>query len=111
MGLAAGKLDRRLTLLRASKADDGLQTVQGEHQPLATVWASREDISDGERGRATGVSATASARFIVRHSRSTAGLTPMDRVREGGQEFDILGIKERGRQVGLEITAARRADA
>jgi SPP1 family predicted phage head-tail adaptor len=111
MGLAAGKLDRRLTLLRASQGDDGLQTVEGDFEPVGTVWAQRTDISDGERSRASGVTATATTRFQVRYSASTARLTVTNRVREGGQEFDIVGIKELGRRVGFEITAARRADS
>lgn len=108
--MAAGKLDRRLVLLGASTGDDGFQTGPGGFEPLGTVWASRVDISDGERSRASGVAATATARFQIRHSTAAAALTPANRVREGEQEFDILGIKQLGRRLGFEITAARRAD-
>ncbi|MGQ3041109.1 MAG: head-tail adaptor protein [Brevundimonas sp.] len=106
----AGKLDRRLSILRAGLVDDGFQTVPGDFETVATLWASREDISDGERGRASGVSATATSRFQVRHSTTAAAITPQDRLSEGGQTFDILGIKQLGRRIGLEITASRRAD-
>lgn len=108
--MRAGKLDRRLTILRAALEDDGFQNTPGDFASVATVWASREDISDGERGRAGGVSATATTRFQVRYSTTTAAVTPKDRVSEGGQTFDVLGIKQIGRRVGFEITAARRAD-
>lgn len=110
MGMAAGKLDRRLTILRAALEDDGFQTVPGDYATVSTIAASREDISDGERGRATGVSATATTRFHVRYSATSAAMTPKDRVSEGGQIFDIVGIKQLGRRVGFEITASRRAD-
>ena len=108
--MRAGKLDRRLAILRAGLIDDGFQTVPGDFTTVATIWASREDVSDGERGRASGVSATATSRFQVRHSATSAAITPQDRLSEGGETFDILGIKQLGRRIGLEITGARRAD-
>lgn len=108
--MRAGKLDRRLTILRAALEDDGFQTTPGDYAEVATIAASREDISDGERGRASGVSATATTRFKVRYSNTSAAITPKDRVSEGGEEFDVVGIKQIGRRVGFEITASRRAD-
>lgn len=108
--MRAGKLDRRLAILRAGEVDDGFQTVPGDFTTVATIWASREDISDAERGRASGVSATATTRFQVRHSATSAAISPTDRVSEGGAVFDVIGIKQLGRKVGLEITGARRAD-
>ena len=110
MGMKAGDLNRRLTILRGGTEDDGFQTVSGAFDVVGTVWASRSDISDGERGRAGGIEATATTRFQVRYSAMTAAVTPKDRVKEGTQTFNVLGVKEIGRRIGFEITASRRSD-
>jgi hypothetical protein len=50
------------------------------------------------------------ARFTVRWSPFTAGISPKDRLTCEGVEYDITGIKEIGRRVGVEISASARAD-
>lgn len=77
---------------------------------LGTIWASRKDVSDGEKMAAGDVMATIAARFVVRSSEMTRGLTAQDRLTEGGKVFHIAGIKELDRRGYLEITAEARAD-
>lgn len=105
----AGDLDRRITLRRKTETNTGLGVTM-TWADLGTVWASRKDVSDGEKMAAGGVMATLAARFVVRSSTLTRGLTPKDALIEGGKTFQIMGVKEMGRRDFLEITAEARAD-
>lgn len=107
--IGAGKLDRRITLERSTLSDDGLSQVE-TWAPLAEVWAGMTPISDGERWRAGEVGATATHRFVIRHSSTSATLNPKDRLIYEGRTFNISGTKEIGRREGIEITASARAD-
>ena len=105
--MTAGKLDRQVQFRRASLTDDGFSSVEIFADHGAPVWASKQDISDGERWRADTVEATVTTRFAVRSSVFTRGLTPNDRMTCEGGEYAIFGIKEVGRRKMLEITAGR----
>lgn len=107
----AGQLDRRIQFLRATLTDDGLSKVETFNPHGYQVWAQKTELSDGERWRAGEVAAHVTARFRVRWSSFTAGLTPKDRLTCEGRTYDIAGIKEiEGRRQWLEITAAARID-
>jgi len=106
--MIAGKLDRRVQFLRAGIVDDGLQSRPGPHLPHgAPVWASRHQISDGERFRSDGAFRDAVARFAVRWSQLSAGITETDRLICEGVTYAISGIKEIGRREGIEITVSK----
>jgi SPP1 family predicted phage head-tail adaptor len=85
--IGAGKLDRRVQFRRATLADDGFGTVETWGNHGSPVWASRKDVSDGERWRAGQVQANITTRFVVRYSAFSAGITPVDRLTCEGQEF------------------------
>ncbi|MDO6589446.1 head-tail adaptor protein [Loktanella sp. D2R18] len=101
----AGKLDRRVQFVRAVLNDDGFQKVEqfADHGDL--IWASKTDVSDGERMSAGAVSASLTARFVVCSSAFTRDLTAKDALTYNGVTFAIFGIKEIGRNYRLEITA------
>ena len=110
--LGAGmRLDRRVQFRRYTLTDDGFGAVEvwgnyGLAQP-----ASKADVSDGERWRASEVQAHITSRFVVRWSVFTSDLSPKDKLRCERVEYDISGIKEiKGRRRWLEITAAARSD-
>ncbi len=107
--MQAGKLDRRVTIERATMADDGFGQTPTWAE-LATVWASRRDVSDAERFASGEVSAQITTRFRIRWSSVVAGIDPRDRLICEGRTYDIAAVKEIGRREGLEITAAARAD-
>ena len=108
---AVGHLDRRIQFLRATRSDDGIAQVETFRDHGSRVWAQKKEISDGERWRAGEVAAHITARFVVRWSSFTAGITPKDRLVCEGRNYDITGIKEiEGRRQWLEITAAVRID-
>jgi SPP1 family predicted phage head-tail adaptor len=108
--LAAAKLDRRIVLQRATFAQDATGQQIATWATLATVWASKQDVSDGERIAAAEVSAEITTRFQIRWGSPWSDLNPKDRVSYDGRTYDISAVKEIGRRVGLEITAAARSD-
>jgi SPP1 family predicted phage head-tail adaptor len=107
----AGSLDRQIQFQRATSADDGygMVTTWADHGCLQ--WAKKTDASDGERWRASEVSAIITTRFVVRYSEFTRDISPKDRLTCEGFSYEISGIKEiDGRRRWLEITAAARSD-
>lgn len=107
----AGRLDRQVTLRRASAASsNGFNEPVAIWSDLATVRAGFAPVSDGERLRAGETLANMQCRFTVRWSATTAGVDPRDRLIFDGREFDINGVKETGRRDFIEITATARAE-
>lgn len=108
--MRAGKLDRRITLERFTATRDEFNEPVETWGTLATVSASYEPLSDGEKFRASETAAEASARFAIRYSTTVADLNPKDRLTFEGDPWEIVRVKEIGRREGLEITATARAD-
>lgn len=108
----AGDLDRRIVLQRAATVE-GLTADTTGFQTLRTVWASKTDISDDERIRASQVGAVVTTRFQVRWAADVATMSGADRLEYppgSGSFYSISGTKEIGRRDRIEITAARLAD-
>lgn len=108
--MAAGPLDRRITLERATVTFDDLGGAVETWSTLATVWAQVLPISDGERWRAAEVGAEVTTRFRIRWSTTVADVGPKDRIAYAGRVFNIAGVKELGRREGIEITATARGE-
>ena len=108
--MKAGKLDRRITLQRATVTYDALNNPVQTWATLVTVWASKSEISDSERVAAKEVGAEATKRFQIRYSTDVDDLNPKDRLTYNSETYQILGVKELGRREGFEITAVVRAD-
>lgn len=106
----AGKLDRRITIRRATVTADAMNEPVETWADLLCLWAAKRDVSDRERLQASEYGATITTRFTVRWSQAASGITPKDRISIDGSTYDILGIKELGRRAFLEITAAARAE-
>lgn len=105
-----GKFDRRIQFRRYVVTDDGYSSVETWQNEGQAIWASRRDVSDGEKAANGSVFAEISARFVVRSDTFTRSITPKDRLIEEGQEFDIIGLKQLGRRDYLEITAVAASD-
>ena len=103
-------MDRRVTIQRATLTDDGFSTGPSAWVTVATVAASKSEISDAERSASQALGAVATTRFVIRYSLAVADVNPKDRLVCEGRTYDVSGVKEPGRREGLEITAARRAD-
>lgn len=108
--MQAGKLDRRITIQRASVTKDEYNNDVPTWEDVATVWAAYEPIRDGERFRAGERAAEASARFQIRYSSQVSDVTGKDRLIFNGQTYEITHTKEVGRRVGIELTTVARAD-
>ncbi len=105
-----GRLDRRITILRAGVVDDGYAERPGVYAAVAAIWATKTDVSDAERFRSGAISAEITTRFVVRWSEFAAGIGPKDRIRCEGRDYDIVGVKETERRRWLEITGRARTD-
>lgn len=108
--MQAGPLDRRITIERATATFDEFNAPVEKWSVLATVWASKTDIKDGERFRADAVSSQITTRFRIRFSSMVADVNPKDRVIYSGRVYDIVAVKEIGAREGIEITASARLD-
>lgn len=106
----AGALDRRITLRRATKAQDELGQEIETWADLATVWASRRRASARETLAASEVSAAITDVFEIRYDGAWSDLSPLDRVGFEGRDYDIVSVDEIGRREGLRIAAVARAE-
>lgn len=105
--IGAGELDRRITILRPGAAThNGWELVPGAMTPVATVWARRRDISDGERTRGNIDSALVVARFVIRWRADIDHACAID---HDGLHFQVVAVKELGRREWLELTASAEA--
>lgn len=108
--MRAGPLDRRITIERATATTDAFGGETLTWATVATVWGSREDVTDGERWRAAEVAATITTRFRIRWSSDVSSVSPKDRLVCEGRTYQIHHVKEIQRRTGLEITASARAE-
>jgi hypothetical protein len=95
--VAASWFRFRLEVLRAATVRSaGLNTPvpAAATPPLGVCSADKWDVSDGERVAAAAVSASITARFLVRTSTLTRAIAPNDRVRVAGVTYDVTGNKE-----------------
>lgn len=76
---------------------------------LATVEASKVDISGREDPAAASIDAAIVTRFRVRWQPVLADLSPADRVVYDGRTYDIQAVKEQQLRVGIEILATASA--
>jgi SPP1 family predicted phage head-tail adaptor len=106
-----GRLDERLTILRAVQTTNDYNEPVDSWTTYATIWARRIDASAGETVRAREVGAQVTAHFQVRHSSQTVTVTPKDRLQlEGGLIYDVTGVRELERNHWLEFHAVARQD-
>jgi SPP1 family predicted phage head-tail adaptor len=106
-----GRLDRRITIERATTAANDFNEPVQTWATLTEVWAHAAPVMDAEKVRAGETLALKSYRFTIRYSAIVADVDPRDRLTFDGRTFDIAGVKEIGRRQGLEITATARAES
>lgn len=99
-----------IDLMRPSSVDDGFQVAPGAGVSLGRCWASRRDISDGEKFKAGEMAADLMARFVVRPTLLTRSVTPKDAILHNGQQLSIVGIKTISEGTLIEFTTAERSD-
>ncbi|KPH80567.1 phage head closure protein [Bosea vaviloviae] len=105
----AGDLDRRIVIERfVVVGDDGYGNEITEWRELASIAASRLDVSDTERVAFGRLVSTRVSRFVIRAAGPQASVNAVDRLAHDGLTWEIIGVKEAkdGRNRFLEITAA-----
>ena len=108
--LEVGKLDRRLTIQRATYSTNALNEKVATWGDLATMWTQVSYKNARERIENQQLMGTLMTRFVVRWNPDIANVTPEDRILYEGRIYDIHGVYEFGRHIGLEIHATARAD-
>lgn len=101
--MRAGALDRRAELKRrvlTRDATTGEEVVS--YSTYATVWASKRDVRGREFFAAQQVNAELTTIWQMRHR---SDVVHTDRIVCEGVTYNIIGIAEIGRRVGLEIQA------
>jgi SPP1 family predicted phage head-tail adaptor len=102
--MRAGKLDRVITIERATTTIDASGTPQEAWATLATMRAELLDGTTDEFARSFGASTEAVAVFRTRY---LDGLTVSVSVTFEGRAFGIKQVKEIGRRRGLELRTER----
>jgi SPP1 family predicted phage head-tail adaptor len=103
--MQAGRLDRRVTILRRNLQRDEFGQQIESYDPIDTVWAQKVDVTGRELFAAQRPIGEGTTRFRIRWRND---LTITDRLQYDGTEYDIVQMTELGRQEGLEIVAIRR---
>ncbi len=106
----AGRMDRRIAIVRETETGRNAFNEPIVSTTETTVWASKEDIRDGERWTAQEVGAEVTTRFRIRWSATFADLDPQASITFDGRAYNVVSTKEIGRREGIEITANARAD-
>jgi head-tail adaptor len=108
--VAAGRLDRRVTILRG-----GVPTVDDYNEPVAgadaetETFASVRPVPGTERFRNAENAADAPMRFVFRWRADLVRVT--DRLRFEGRIFAVASVTEIGRREGIEVLATARGEA
>lgn len=105
--MRAGKLDRRVTIRRASVTYDAFNNPVETWADAATVWAQQRPNRGGERFTAQEIAGAAVMTFHIRHR---SDVTVKDRIQYDGREWDIRDVREIGRRVVTEIDCTARAE-
>ena len=109
MSISAGRLNRRITIERATVTTNDLNEPVKAWGEIGDRWAAREDVSDAEMIAAGELGASLGARFTVRRDELTETITPADRLTHDGAVWNIKAVREKrdAPRAFLEIRAAR----
>lgn len=101
--IAAGKLNKRITLRALAAGQDAAGQPSGAWGDVATVWAAVQDISGREFIGAGGVQNEAQTRIFIRRR---ADVVPAMRVLQGAITYHIEAVLEQ--DSGLQLLACKR---
>jgi SPP1 family predicted phage head-tail adaptor len=103
--MEAGKLDRRITIQTYLNTKNEFGEVEQAWTDVATVWAAVNETGGSEKEEAKQVQATDNTVFAIRFRWDVA---EKDRIIYRNKPYNILSIKEIGRQKGLEIVTTHK---
>lgn len=105
--MRAGKLDRRVTIQRATTASNSFNEPIETWADVATVWGQQRPNRGNERFAAQEVAGSAVMTFQIRYR---SDVTVKDRLSYDGRLWNILDVRELGRREATEIDAVARAE-
>lgn len=107
--LAAGSLDRRITIEQSIPTRSTTGEVTRSWVPLAVVYASLTLPSARQAMSSQQMQSEVDAVFTIRHRED---VTPHEarRVLFHGKRYRIKGVRELGRKVGLQLDCTARAE-
>jgi SPP1 family predicted phage head-tail adaptor len=109
--IGAHDLDRRIVILEPQITFNEFNEPIETFEELMRVAAKRSDVSTTEAFRAQEIGAELTARFTIRWSARASAIDARHRVRFGGKDYNITGIREReDRERWLEINAVVRSE-
>ena len=108
--LAAGNLDRRVTLRRLVETASGSGAVIYTPEDVATVWAQKVPERGSEGFREQQVQGWAVVIWRLRYSLDVMDPTVKWQLVEGVRVYDVLEVRELGRREGWELVTRARAE-
>lgn len=102
--MGAGQLDRRVRLERPVETQDSVGGIVTAWKLVATVWASKRDVSAREYFSADSTRAEGDTIWMIRHMLDVQNKW---RLVHGSDVYDIEGISEVGRREFLTLFCKR----
>ena len=103
--MAAGKRDRRITILRPVIARDAAGAEIRTYVRWIDRWAQVADVDGSETYESHERRSSRGVKFRMLF---VDGLTAQHRIEHDGREYDVLAIEEIGRRHELVVTARTR---
>ncbi len=98
--IAAGKLNRRLTLYEPVTQRSDTGTEKPGWRTKGTVWAAQENLSLREIERTSGLASAAVAKFVIRYRQ---GITELFEVVCEKRRYSVIAVEEIGLHEGLRL--------
>ena len=99
-----GKLDRRITVQRATYTQNVYGEATETWETLTECWAERLAPTRGNEALTAGVDiSTVPVHWMVRYNETTAAITHGDRIQHGGQTHNVLAVMEVNRRAAIRI--------
>jgi SPP1 family predicted phage head-tail adaptor len=107
--MAAGALDRRITIEQLTETRDGAGGVVPTWDAVCVIWAQRTPVTAREKFAAQQLAADADTRYRIRDPGFEVS-PKTHRVKDGLRVYDIRGVLEVGRREGVDLLALARAE-
>ena len=105
-------MDRRIGIQRATLTANAYGERAETWATLATVWAEVQykEGSGREAVQSDQVYSSQPVHFIIRYSSDVSDIRPSDRIKYNGNNYQIEGVQEIGRQEGFRIVRTLRGE-
>lgn len=104
--IAAGRLDRRVAILREAAVRLGSFGAESGGRPVRELrWASRRLAQGGEAFDNARADDRRRHSYWFRHDALTRTLTTADALEDDGVRYEIVAVAEIGRREGVEVIA------